>query len=124
MERKTSLKIWKVTCMDSSLDTRVNSLIYKDFILEIENEITSLNPLPELSIRLQLDNARPHLKHPRQHLLSEDSIFLPIYQPASSPDLQPAELIWDQLKKKVYSQPFSNLRELTNLGKRAWEEVS
>ncbi len=68
--------MWIVTCINADLDTRINSNVCKDFLLDMEYEITSLSQLPNLPMRFQLDNAYPHLKYTKAYLKG-DSIFTP-----------------------------------------------
>ena len=117
----SSLKIWKITNIDSNEDERVNAVAYRDFLLQMEPEMTSLYPLQNLE--LILDNAKPHLACAKAFLEAQSIFIQPNFQPASSPDLQPIEMIWAWLKRKVYSQIYNSLNELINLIKHAWEEL-
>ena len=121
---KSNLKFWRTTNINPSLDFRVDSIAYKDFIQDVEEEIVNLPVLPDLPIKLQLDGAGPHKGEALKHFRSEDTIFDMEFQPSRSPDLNAIEFIWNILKKKVYSQPFNTLNQLISLIQQAWDEIS
>jgi len=121
---KSNLKFWITTNIDSSLDFRVDSIAYKDFIQDVEEEITNMDALPDLPIKFQIDGAGPHKGEALKHFKSEDTIFDMEFQPARSPDLNAIEFIWAIMKKKVYSHPFKTLNQLIALIQQAWDEIS
>jgi len=87
MNFKSKLKIWRTTNLNSNLDFRVDSIAYRDFIMDVEDEITKLEVLPNLPIKLQIDGAGPHKGEAFKHFKSDDTIFDMEFQPARSPDL-------------------------------------
>jgi len=56
---KSSLMIWKITYSDRRLDVRVNSQVYRDFLVLTETEIAEM--FPNERVELFLDNSKPHL---------------------------------------------------------------
>lgn len=70
------------------------------------------------------DNARPHRARSVEEFLNEQNIER-IEWPARSPDLNPIEHIWDQLKKRIRSriQPPSNLSQLRQAALEEWENI-
>ena len=60
---------------------------------------------------LQQDNARPHAARLTQNFLTTHNVpTLP--WPASSPDLNPIEDIWDYMKRKIRSRNVNNVRNV------------
>jgi transposase len=117
---KSRIKMWRITNLDASLDERVNSALYKSFLEEFQHDVRSLYPH---KIELVLDNAKPHLKYARAFLTGQSPILSGNYQPAVSPDIQPSELIWAWMKKKVYSKSFSNFENFIQVIRDIWEEM-
>lgn len=73
---------------------------------------------------LMQDNARPHTARATQAVLEESHIqALP--WPANSPDLNPIEHLWDQLKRRVREseQEICNQQQLINALKQAWDQI-
>ena len=122
---KTELKVWKITNLDYKNDVRVTSAIYKEFLEDINFEITNYSPLPQLPVTIQMDSAKPHLKHAKTYLLEDENCVLtPLYQPTASPDLQPIELVWGILKKRVYSRNYVNFEQLIEIIQDEWRNLS
>uniref|UniRef100_A0A2A4J5V2 Tc1-like transposase DDE domain-containing protein n=1 Tax=Heliothis virescens TaxID=7102 RepID=A0A2A4J5V2_HELVI len=70
------------------------------------------------------DNARPHMARVTQRALSEANISV-LPWPAKSPDLNPIEHLWDQLKRSLkenYSQ-LNSQQELINALKLCWKRI-
>lgn len=73
---------------------------------------------------LMQDNARAHTARLTQRALSEANISV-LPWPAMSPDLNPIEHLWDQLKRSLkenYSEVHSQ-QELINALKLCWEQI-
>lgn len=73
---------------------------------------------------LMQDNARPHTARLTQSALSDANINV-LPWPAMSPDLNPIEHLWDQLKrslKETYTAIHSR-QELVNALKHCWEQI-
>lgn len=70
------------------------------------------------------DNARAHIARLTQRVLSEANITI-LPWPAMSPDLNPIEHLWDQLKRRL-KENYSNVKsqqELINTLKLCWEQI-
>ncbi len=78
-EGKTFLEVWRICNLDSSLDVKVDSVKYKEYLDELDEYCQRNYNISNL----QLDSARPHLKHAKRFLNSQDSSFTPFYQPAN-----------------------------------------
>lgn len=73
---------------------------------------------------LMQDNARPHTARLTQATLTEANIVV-LPWPAMSPDLNPIEQLWDQLKrnlKETHSE-VNTQQELINALKTCWERI-
>lgn len=70
------------------------------------------------------DNARPHTARATLSVLEEANIQVMAW-PANSPDLNPIEHIWDQLKRRVRAaeEDVHNQQQLIELLKRCWEDI-
>lgn len=73
---------------------------------------------------LMQDNARAHTAQATRFVLEASQIQV-LPWPANSPDLNPIEHMWDQLKRRVRDgdQEIHNQQQLINAVKRAWEEI-
>jgi transposase len=72
----------------------------------------------------QEDNARPHTSKVAKSFQAEKNLRT-LSWPAQSPDLNPIENLWSEVKKKIrtYKKPPSNLSELDRYVKKAWKEI-
>jgi len=118
---KSSLKLWRITNKDRRLDERLRAPGYRQFLEGIQDEVAEM--YPDQAVDLVLDNAKPHLSVAKKFLESESPYLNGNYQPPNSPDLQPSEMVWNWLKRRVYSQNFQNMDELIQLIRNAWEEI-
>lgn len=73
---------------------------------------------------LMQDNARVHTARATQSVLEASNLGV-LPSPANSPDLNPIEHLWDQLKRRVREgqQEVHNQQQLIDALKRAWEEI-
>jgi transposase len=73
---------------------------------------------------LQQDNAKPHSAKIAKEFIAKNRIRL-MNWPPQSPDLNPIENLWAELKKSVRRKEKkpSNLKELDALVKEAWNEI-
>lgn len=72
--------------------------------------------------RLMQDNARPHTATHTQDFLIENDIRA-IDHPPYSPDLNPIELVWAYLKKKVMCKVYKNTDEVLDKIAEEWEKI-
>ena len=72
----------------------------------------------------QEDNARPHKLKIAMTFQTENDICT-LSWPAQSPDLNPIENLWSEVKKKIctYKKLPSNLFEFDRYIKKAWKEI-
>ncbi|QRW16926.1 DDE superfamily endonuclease [Rhizoctonia solani] len=71
------------------------------------------------------DNASSHKAHIVQDWCQENG--LEVFEwPANSPDLNPIENLWDQIKRELYSYetPASGMLELWERVQEIWDKVS
>lgn len=73
----------------------------------------------------QQDNAASHRSKGTQNWLSTNGINT-LYYPPSSPDLNPIEPVWHELKKHIRGLPHppNTLDELISAVKAAWDSIS
>ena len=108
---KTSLKVWDISKKkkkDEEKET-VNGKEYKKFLIQAFAE-TSIS-IGREHFRVQHDNARPHISKEVTNYINNKGIKL-IPQPASSPDLQPIEKVWNFLKTYISSYKPENKNDL------------
>ena len=72
----------------------------------------------------QEDNARPHKSKVAMSFQAENNLRT-LSWPAQSPDLNPIENLWAEVKKSIrtYKKPPSNLADLDRYVKKAWKEI-
>ena len=72
----------------------------------------------------QEDNAQPHKSKVAMSFQAENN-FHTLSWPAQSPDLNPIENLWAEIKKNIrtYKKPPSNLTILDRYVKKAWKEI-
>jgi transposase len=113
---KTEMFYWKV-----SEDLTVDSFEYIECL-----EQTLLPKMDSLygigRWRLMQDNARPHTAGVTQNFLKENNIRV-IGHPPYSPDLNPIELVWAYLKKRVMTKAYRNLDEVLNKVFQEWYNI-
>ena len=72
----------------------------------------------------QEDNARPHKSKVAMSFQAENNLRM-LTWPAQSPDLNPIENLWAEVKKSIraYKKPPSNLSVLDRYVKKAWQKI-
>jgi transposase len=72
----------------------------------------------------QEDNARPHKSKVAKKFHTENDLRI-LSWPAQSPDLNPIENLWADIKKSIRDRkkPPSNIAELDRYVKKAWRDV-
>lgn len=72
---------------------------------------------------LMQDNARPHTARLTRNFLEQNNVRV-LPWPASSPDMNPIEHIWDELGRKVRSRHIiNNVRDLTEALVQEWNRI-
>ena len=71
---------------------------------------------------LQQDNARPHIAQVTREFLQAEGIEVLVW-PANSPDLNPIEHLWDELKRRVNKRNNRNLQELRQAIIEEWHNI-
>lgn len=69
------------------------------------------------------DNARPHIESSVERWLYRNHVPL-LQLPANSPDLNPIELIWGEIKKFINKKFPKSTEELRKAAKEAWSSLS
>ncbi len=88
---KSRQKIWRITNLNPAEDVRVNSQVYTEFLMDLEEDVTDHRRgllYRELPITV---GAKPHLKFAKQ-FLNESEILESNYKSRSSPDVMPIEV--------------------------------
>lgn len=70
----------------------------------------------------QQDNARPHSAHATQQFLEDNSIRTTLW-PAKSPDLNPIEKVWAEMKRYIRSIGPTTIPALRRAILDSWNEV-
>lgn len=73
---------------------------------------------------LQQDNARPHVRKDILEAMMYYSIDILPQWPPYSPDLNPIELVWAIMKRRVEAQNPKSIQELKNIIFDVWENLS
>ena len=68
------------------------------------------------------DNARPHTAEYTRDFLSDNDIRT-LEHPPYSPDLNPIELVWAYLKKRVMIKVYKDLHEVLDKIVQEWSEI-
>lgn len=80
--------------------SHLDGLCFQEFINQVSSKFS------ETLNFVQVDNASCH------HSIDWPENIIPIFQPAYSPELNPIERFWEDLKSKLMWENFSNLNEL------------
>jgi transposase len=100
----------------------INEGSYSGIIIPKVQEI--LQQYPEL--QFQQDNAKGHASKYTQSVFEAIGIT-PIFWPANSPDLNPIETIWDDMKDYIeakYPEVHRSYKRLREVVHEAWESVT
>ncbi len=82
----------------------------------------SLNENPVQSIQEQQDNDPKHTAKITKEWLHNNSVTV-LEWPSQSPDLNPIEHLWRDLKMAVHQRLPSNLTELERICKEEWQRI-
>jgi transposase len=101
---------------------KINEGSYSGIIIPIVQEV--MQQYPEL--QFQQDNAKGHAAAYIKSVFAAIGIE-PIYWPPNSPDLNPIETIWDEMKdyiQKHYPQVHQSYKRLRSAVQEAWESIT
>lgn len=123
-----SVMVWGGICFDARTELVIidgGSLTAQRYVTEIlEEHVMPFAPFFDNGMILMQDNARPHTARITQNYLADVGIEVMDW-PALSPDLNPIEHIWDELKKRVRSRspPPENIQSLKAAVVEEWEVI-
>ena len=101
---------------------RQQGLTAQPYVDEILRPVALLYVAAHPSMVLQQDNSRPHTARLTQQFLQANNIpVLP--WPAYSPELNPIEHLWDNLKRKVHALNIQNAAQLQAALRREWNAI-
>lgn len=121
LERKTEL----VFIVGANIRRQTRGLTSQRYIEEVLQEhVVPFGRLIGSNFLFMHDNARPHTAAIVRQYLQE--VNVPVMEwPARSPDLNPIEHLWDELKRKIRGRNSApaNLQELQNALKEEWDAM-
>ena len=102
------------------IDRKRSSQVYQDILLE--NVMLSVRQLKlNRSWVMQQDNDPKHRSKSTTELLQQTKICL-LEWPIQSPDLNPIEMLWHDLKRTVHTRHSKNIAELKPFCKEEWSK--
>lgn len=105
------------------IDGRMDSVMYQQILDEnIKPSIQKLK-LRRGSWVLQQDNDPKHCSKSTQQFMQKNKYRL-LPWPSQSPDLNPIEMLWQDLKKAVHLRKPSNIQQLKQFCKEEWSKIS
>ena len=103
------------------IDGKMNSQVYQDILQE--NVRLSVRQLKlNRSWVMQQDNDPKHRSKSTTEWLQQKKIRL-LEWPSQSPDLNPIEMLWHDLKRAVHTRHPKNIAELKQFCKEEWSKI-
>lgn len=113
---KTDIYYWKL-----SKDVKVNSLEYTNCLDQaLFERMDAYYGIDKW--RFMQDNARPHTAAHTKDFLDNNNVRRLVHPPYS-PDLNPIELVWGYLKKKVMVRVYENIDEVLDNVVEEWRNI-
>lgn len=110
------------------IEGTVNSEVYTEILGSSLLDTIEYFRLDKKNFRFQQDNAKPHTSGPTKEWLERHGFCLEtvLDWPAQSPDLNPIENVWHQLKRRLNKYPTkaTNTLELENRIQQEWYKLT
>ncbi len=92
------------------------------YIDEVLRPVVSPYVAAQPGMILQQDNARPHIARITQQYLQQNNVDV-LPWPASSPDKNPIEHLWDRLGRKICARRLGDVQQLRAAIQQEWDAV-
>ena len=103
------------------IDWTMNSGLYQQ-ILQENIRVSVCEPKLNRRWILQQDNDPKHTSKSTKEWLKKKKCFV-LEWPSQSPDLNPIEMLWKDLKRSVHARKPTNIHELKQFCKEEWAKI-